>query len=175
MLKLSPLRLLAVVLASIIILVPSASADTPKNKGLLISPLRQFTSLDAGTQKPGKVTRRDAGMRPWYDRATLLGAMAKVTQRRDAVKLVFVGGRYPGLGPMGLGQRYMGAVSVAKELGLYNRNVFFDIAWVRRIRNASFSVHPFLLIRMPLARSTSLRSANRLLVSISSARSLWST
>jgi hypothetical protein len=36
--------------------VSPASADTPKNRGLLISPLRQYTNLDAGTAKTGTFT-----------------------------------------------------------------------------------------------------------------------
>ena len=49
-------RLLTLCLCLLVLLPAPASADTPKNKGLLISPLRQYISLDAGKQAIGRFT-----------------------------------------------------------------------------------------------------------------------
>jgi glycosyltransferase involved in cell wall biosynthesis len=84
----------------------------------------------AGVSQTDKLLIWNGGIVHWYDPATLLRAMAMIRERRDDVKLVFVGGAYPGLGSVGLGERFNEAVELAKELGLYNSHVFFDLSWV---------------------------------------------
>jgi glycosyltransferase involved in cell wall biosynthesis len=84
----------------------------------------------AGISETDKLLIWNGGIIDWYDPATLIRAVAKIRERRDDVKLVFVGGAYPGLGSVGLGARFNEAIELAKELGLYNSHVFFDVSWV---------------------------------------------
>ena len=84
----------------------------------------------AGIGKDDKLIIWNGGILQWYDPLTLLRALAIVKEKRGDVKLAFVGGAYPGLGSMGLGQRYQEAVELSKELGLLNNTVFFDPTWV---------------------------------------------
>jgi glycosyltransferase involved in cell wall biosynthesis len=72
----------------------------------------------------------NGGILQWYDPITLVRAMAIICQKRSDVKLVFVGGAYPGLGAMGLGKRHEETVELARELGLLNKHVFFERNWI---------------------------------------------
>jgi glycosyltransferase involved in cell wall biosynthesis len=83
-----------------------------------------------GIKETDKLILWNGGIISWYDPATLLRAFDLVARERDDVKLLFVGSSYPGLGSMGLGQRFRETVELSRQLGLYNRNVFFDIGWV---------------------------------------------
>jgi glycosyltransferase involved in cell wall biosynthesis len=84
----------------------------------------------AGISETDKLLIWNGGIVQWYDPATLLRAMALIREKRDDVKLVFVGGAYPGLGSVGLGERFHEAIEVSRELGLYNSHVFFELSWV---------------------------------------------
>jgi hypothetical protein len=84
----------------------------------------------AGVRPTDKVIIWNGGILSWYDTETLLRAFADVSADRDDVKLIFIGASYPGLGNLGLGGRFRETVELARDLGLYNRNVFFDVGWV---------------------------------------------
>jgi glycosyltransferase involved in cell wall biosynthesis len=84
----------------------------------------------AGIRPTDRVLLWHGGILHWYDPPTLLRAMHQIGQVRDDVKLVFVGSLYPGLGSLGLGKRFAETVELARELGLYNTSVFFDLGWV---------------------------------------------
>jgi glycosyltransferase involved in cell wall biosynthesis len=84
----------------------------------------------AGIKETDKLILWNGGIVAWYDPATLIRAMAEISQERDDVKLVFVGSSYPGIGSLGLGHRFREALEVSRELGLYNRSVFFDLGWI---------------------------------------------
>lgn len=83
-----------------------------------------------GIKPTDKVLLWHGGILQWYDPPTLLRALHKITQHRDDVKLAFIGSTYPGLAPLGFGHRFYETVELARELGLYNKYVFFDIGWV---------------------------------------------
>jgi glycosyltransferase involved in cell wall biosynthesis len=83
-----------------------------------------------GIRPTDRVLLWHGGILHWYDPATLLRAMHQIRQVRDDVKLVFVGSLYPGLPALGLGKRFAETVELARELGLYNTSVFFDVGWV---------------------------------------------
>ncbi len=106
--------------------VPHGVRDDP----LVHSGKRRLRGAYAGIGEHDHVIIWNGGILQWYDPLTLLRALAKVVERRDDVKLVFVGGAYPGLGTMGLGKRFQETIELAKELDLYNRHVFFDLSWV---------------------------------------------
>jgi glycosyltransferase involved in cell wall biosynthesis len=100
----------------------------------------------AGIGATDKLLIWNGGIVHWYDPATLLRAMAKIRDHRDDVKLVFVGGAYPGLGSVGLGERFNEAVELAKELGLYNSHVFFDLSWVPYERMKDYMIEADLAV-----------------------------
>ncbi len=84
----------------------------------------------AGIKETDKLILWNGGIVSWYDPATLLHAMAELCRERDDVKLLFVGASYPGIGSLGLGNRFREALELSRELGLYNRSVFFDLGWI---------------------------------------------
>jgi glycosyltransferase involved in cell wall biosynthesis len=97
---------------------------------LVANETRVIKGVYAGIKDTDHLIIWNGGILQWYDPATLLHAVARIKQHRDDVKLVFVGGAYPGLGGMGLGRRFHETVELARELGLYNNTVFFELAWV---------------------------------------------
>jgi len=84
----------------------------------------------AGISKTDKLILWNGGIVNWYDPSTLIRAFAQVALERDDVKLLFLGASYPALGNLGMGHRFREAIELSRTLGLYNRNVFFDIGWV---------------------------------------------
>jgi glycosyltransferase involved in cell wall biosynthesis len=84
----------------------------------------------AGIKESDKLILWNGGITSWYDPATLIRAVANLSRERDDIKLLFVGASYPGLHGLGLGDRFRESVELSRELGLYNRNVFFDVGWV---------------------------------------------
>lgn len=99
-----------------------------------------------GVTDTDKVIIWNGGIVHWYDPVTLLQALAKIRQHRDDVKVVFVGGPYPGLGTVGLGPRYNEAVAAAKELGLYNTHAFFELGWAPYERMKQYMVESDLAV-----------------------------
>lgn len=69
------------------------------------------------------------GIWNWFDPLTIILAVGKLAERRDDVKLVFLGMAHPStaVGAMSMGDR---AIALAVELGLDGRVVFFNRAWV---------------------------------------------
>ena len=106
-------------------LAPHGVRDDP-----VVSSRAVVKGVYAGVKPDDKLLIWNGGILQWYDPLTLLRAMANICAHRDDVKLVFVGGAYPGLGSMGMGERYMEAMELARELQLLNRNVFFISMWL---------------------------------------------
>jgi len=84
----------------------------------------------AGIRESDRLLLWNGGVLHWYDPATLLRAMRQIADKRDDVKLLFTGAFYPGLHTLGLGRRFSETIELARELGLYNRSVFFDVGWI---------------------------------------------
>lgn len=101
-----------------------------RGDALTANETRVIKGVYAGISENDNLIIWNGGILQWYDPATLLHALAQIKRKRDDVKLVFVGGAYPGLGGMGLGRRFQETVELARELGLYNNTVFFELAWV---------------------------------------------
>lgn len=91
---------------------------------------RVLKGVYGGIKETDKVLLWHGGILQWYDPLTLLRALHKIRQIRDDVKLAFIGAMYPGLNTLGFGKRFAETVELARELGLYNSSVFFDIGWV---------------------------------------------
>jgi glycosyltransferase involved in cell wall biosynthesis len=84
----------------------------------------------AGIRESDRLLLWNGGVLHWYDPATLLHAFRQICDRRDDIKLLFTGAFYPGLRTLGLGRRFSETIELARELGLYNRYVFFDVGWI---------------------------------------------
>jgi len=83
-----------------------------------------------GIAKDDKLLLWNGGITEWNDPFTLLQAMDRIGATRDDVKLVFMGINHPDyvFGPNGGVTKR--ALEMAKDMGLYNRSVFFLEGWV---------------------------------------------
>lgn len=69
------------------------------------------------------------GVYNWFDPLTLIRAVAEVAERRPAVRLFFMGLRHPNPDVPEM-QMATDARSLAAELGINGKNVFFNDGWV---------------------------------------------
>ncbi len=100
--------------------------------------------LDPGAHRPGgsaakgvvpgiRATDRlllwGGGIWNWFDPLTVIRAVGRLTASRDDVKLLFLGMAHPSAA---VGDTHMAdrALALATDLGLYDRAVFFNRAWV---------------------------------------------
>lgn len=67
------------------------------------------------------------GLYSWFDPKTLIGAMARLGERRDNARLYFLGTRHPGVDQMGIVRE---SHDLARELGALDSLVFFNEEWV---------------------------------------------
>jgi glycosyltransferase involved in cell wall biosynthesis len=90
-----------------------------------------------GIRDDDKVLLWGGGIWNWFDPLTPIRAVHLLAQRRDDVKLFFLGVRHPN---PGVEQRAMAAraVELAKELDVYDRFVFFNFGWVPYAERASY-------------------------------------
>ena len=65
------------------------------------------------------------GIYNWFDPLTLIRAMARVAERRDDVKLLFLGIRHPNP-DVESGNMAQQAIALSQDLGLYEKYVFFN-------------------------------------------------
>ena len=82
-----------------------------------------------GIHERDKVLLWGGGIWNWLDPLTPIRAVHALSRKRDDVKLLFLGVEHPN---PGVHQQAMAAraVELAKELGLYDRFVFFNFGWV---------------------------------------------
>ncbi|MEA2016435.1 MAG: glycosyltransferase [Actinomycetota bacterium] len=69
------------------------------------------------------------GIYNWFDPLTLIKAMSEIAERRDDIKLFFMGVRHPNPEVREL-QLVNDTINLAKKLGVYEKNVFFNFGWV---------------------------------------------
>jgi glycosyltransferase involved in cell wall biosynthesis len=85
----------------------------------------------AGIREGDTVMLWNGGVVSWYDPEPFLRALHLLSRERDDIKALFLGTFYPGLSTsLGYGSRFKSAFQLARELGLYNRSVFFEFGWV---------------------------------------------
>ena len=77
------------------------------------------------------------GIWNWFDPLTPIRAVARLAQRRDDVKLYFLGVQHPHPETEEMGME-AAAVALAEELGVLDRSVFFNRGWVPYERRADF-------------------------------------
>jgi glycosyltransferase involved in cell wall biosynthesis len=82
-----------------------------------------------GIRESDKVLLWGGGIWNWFDPLTVIHAVAQLAERRDDIRLYFLGVRRPNpdIPEMEMTQR---AVDLADELGLLDRFVFFNFGWV---------------------------------------------
>ena len=67
------------------------------------------------------------GLYDWFDPKTLIRAVARLSERRENVRLFFLGTRHPGVEEMGIVRE---SFDLAQELGVLDSAVFFNEDWV---------------------------------------------
>ena len=77
------------------------------------------------------------GIWNWFDPLTPIRAVARLAERRDDVKLYFLGVQHPNPETEEMGMAGE-AVRLADELGALDRSVFFNFGWVPYERRAGF-------------------------------------
>ena len=82
-----------------------------------------------GIKKDDFVIIWGGGIYNWFDPLTLIKAMAEIGKSRDDVKLFFMGVEHPNPEVKKL-QLVSKTVNLAKKLGIYDKNVFFNFGWV---------------------------------------------
>jgi glycosyltransferase involved in cell wall biosynthesis len=90
-----------------------------------------------GIGQDDRVLLWGGGIWNWLDPLTPIRAVGELSRRRNDVKLFFLGIRHPGGGEAGtkMTQR---AVQLADDLGVRDRNVFFNFGWTPYAERAGF-------------------------------------
>ena len=83
-----------------------------------------------GIKETDKVVIWNGLLVEWFDANTVVRAMAEVSKVRDDVKLFFLGTDHPDYVTSSAAPPVRSAVALAKELGIYERSVFFNVGWV---------------------------------------------
>ena len=90
-----------------------------------------------GIREGDKVLLWGGGIWNWFDPLTPIRAVHALSRKRDDVKLFFLGVKHPNPGVHQLAMTAR-AVDLAKELGLYDRFVFFNFGWVPYAERANY-------------------------------------
>jgi glycosyltransferase involved in cell wall biosynthesis len=82
-----------------------------------------------GIRESDKLLLWGGGIWNWFDPLTVIRAVGQLAERRDDVRLYFLGLKRPNpqIGEMEMTQR---AVELADDLGLLDRVVFFNFGWI---------------------------------------------
>jgi glycosyltransferase involved in cell wall biosynthesis len=83
-----------------------------------------------GISETDKVLIWNGSIMEWFDAKTVIRAMAEVSRVRDDVKLFFLGIEHPDWVTGLLYDPPREALELSKQLGLYERSVFFNLGWV---------------------------------------------
>jgi glycosyltransferase involved in cell wall biosynthesis len=128
---------------------PEAAAEDPSLRGLIdvvpfgleseppIQSARALKGVVPGVREHDRVLLWGGGIWNWFDPLTPIRAVHALSRRRDDVKLFFLGVRHPN---PGVRQTAMTAraVDLAKELGVYDRHVFFNFGWAPYAERANY-------------------------------------
>ena len=91
---------------------------------------RVLKGVVPGIRETDKVVIWNGLIVEWFDAPTVVRAMAEVSRVRDDVKLFFLGIQHPDLVTSVLAPPVQEAMALAKQLGIYERSVFFNVDWV---------------------------------------------
>jgi glycosyltransferase involved in cell wall biosynthesis len=90
-----------------------------------------------GIRPEDRVLVWGGGIWNWFDPLTPIRAVARLAERRDDVKLYFLGIQHPDPESEAMGMD-AAALALAQELGVHDRFVFFNHGWVPYERRADF-------------------------------------
>lgn len=82
-----------------------------------------------------KILLWGGGLYSWFDPETLVRAVAALAERRDGVRLYFLGTRHPRVETMGI---LKDSVDAARSLGVLDSSVFFNEDWVEYADRQNF-------------------------------------
>jgi glycosyltransferase involved in cell wall biosynthesis len=105
--------------------------DSPQSRG------RVLKGVIPGIGESDKVLLWGGGIWNWFDPLTVIRAVAELAQRRDDIRLYFLGLKHPNpdITEMAMTRR---AVELAKELDVLDRHVFFNFGWIPYAERASY-------------------------------------
>jgi len=83
-----------------------------------------------GIRETDKVLIWNGLLVEWFDAQTVIRAMAQVSRVRDDVKLFFLGTQHPDFVTSVEARPVREAIDLSKQLGVYERSVFFNVGWV---------------------------------------------
>jgi glycosyltransferase involved in cell wall biosynthesis len=83
-----------------------------------------------GIRETDKVLIWNGLLVEWFDAQTVIRAMARVSRVRDDVKLFFLGTQHPDFVTSVEARPVRETIELSKELGIYDRSVFFNVGWV---------------------------------------------
>jgi glycosyltransferase involved in cell wall biosynthesis len=117
-------------LAQLIAVAPfGLSATPPMHETDVIKGVREGIAAD------DKVLIWGGGLYNWFDPLSLITAVARLAERRDGVRLFFLGTRHPGVGEMGIVRE---SYDLARELGALDTSVFFNDTWVEYTQRQNY-------------------------------------
>ncbi|HWO93349.1 MAG TPA: glycosyltransferase [Dehalococcoidia bacterium] len=90
---------------------------------------RRLKGVHPAVRESDRVFVWNAGIVPWYDPVTLIRAIARIRERRDDVKLLFLGTRYPDA-VWEENRALHNAFALARDLNLIDETVIFQDGWV---------------------------------------------
>ena len=130
---------------------PQAAASDPSLRDLIdvvpfgleseppVATTRVLKGIVPGIGEDDKVLLWGGGIWNWFDPLTPIRAIHALARKRDDVKLFFLGVKHPNPEVHQLAMTAR-AVELAKELGLYDRFVFFNFSWVPYEERANYLV-----------------------------------
>ncbi len=98
---------------------------------------RRLRGVLPGIGPEDRIVLWGGGIWNWFDPLTLITAVGRLTERRDDVRLVFMGTRTPSPFVQGMAMAVR-AEELARELGLLGRHVFFNRGWVAYDERADY-------------------------------------
>jgi glycosyltransferase involved in cell wall biosynthesis len=128
---------------------PEASADDPNLRDLIdvvpfglesdppVATKAVLKGVVRGIGERDKVLLWGGGIWNWLDPLTPIRAIHALSQKRDDIKLFFLGVKHPNPSVQQLAMTDR-AVKLARELGLYDRFVFFNFGWVPYEERANY-------------------------------------
>jgi glycosyltransferase involved in cell wall biosynthesis len=128
---------------------PDSAAEDPGFRDLIdvvpfglesdpaVSTRRVLKGVVPGIREDDKVLLWGGGIWNWLDPLTPIRSVHALSRKRDDVKLFFLGVRHPNPGVHQLAMTSR-AVELAKELGVYDRFVFFNFGWVPYADRANY-------------------------------------
>jgi glycosyltransferase involved in cell wall biosynthesis len=128
---------------------PDSAADDPSLRELIdvvpfgleseppVATNAALKGVIPGIREEDKVVLWGGGIWNWLDPLTPIRAVHALSQKREDVKLFFLGVKHPNpsVHQLAMTER---AISLAKELGLYDRFVFFNFGWVPYQERANY-------------------------------------